>query len=224
MTDDDLDAHHDRATELLGEIRDEVAGDDSTDLRKRVALDIAAADYDDSDLDPVDPNRAAVDADPTLFVTEEQYEQHQNGNVSREELGARPDDDITTVPRNHDLIAELFTPRSRAILIDTWLDFGSEPVTITEVAERSDQLTRQTAHSHLDALENEFGIVVEAGKKGNATAYRLNYRNPIVQCVQMLAHIGRFGRTNLLIEREFLAPGPDGEPLDAIGRGNDDEE
>ncbi len=190
--------------------------DDFDLFGEQVALDVAAADYGDSDLDAVTPKDAAVDSEPTLFVTEENHEKFEQGLLDRDDLGAREEDTITTIPQYHSIITNLFTPRSRAVVIDTWLREGTEPMTASEIAANSDKLTRQTVHEHLDALEKTYGIIVEDGKKGNATAYRLNYRNPFVQCIQMLAHLGRFGRTNLLLERDFLTPGPNGESLSEI--------
>lgn len=210
---DRMETRLDRLSDHLDEIE--------TSISERVLLDHVADDHSRFDLDPVTPEDVAVDAEPTLFVTEEQYEQWQDGLLSREDLGAFPEDRITTEQRHHGLIADLFTPRSRAIVLDTWFNFGTEPVTISEVADLSDQLTRQTVHQHREALE-EYSIIVEDGMKGNATAYRLNARHPVVQCLQMLKNLGRFGRTNLLLEREFLVPGPNGEPIDEISRESDD--
>jgi len=186
--------------------------DDTQDpIDEQTALDVVAPDYSESNVEPVDREDIAVDAKPTLFVTEETYEQYENGAVTRDDLGACEEDLIMTDQQHHTILSNLFTPRSRAIILDTWLRIGTEPVTISEVASRSDQLTRQTVNSHKDALCEEFKIITETGKKGNATVYRLNYRNPIVQCLEMLSQIGRFGRTRLLLEREFLVPDPNGD-------------
>lgn len=190
--------------------------DPQNPIDEQTALDVVASGYSDSKLEPVDREDVAVDAKPTLFVTEETYEQYENGTVTRDDLGAHADDTITTEQRYHTILSNLFTPRSRAIILDTWLRIGTEPVTISEVAEQSDQLSRQTVNSHKDALLNEFQIITEAGKKGNATVYRLNHRNPIVQCLEMLSQIGRFGQTKLLLEREFLVPGPTGGRSDEL--------
>lgn len=200
------------AFDALEQIADE-AGEVADETEQR-ALDIAAADYSDYEGESVSAAEAALDAEQKLVVTEEQFKKFREGKVTREELGAREDDEITTIKRDQNLITKLFTPRTRAVLLDEWMTFGSEPVTITEVSEMTDQVTRQAAYTHVDALV-EYGIVSEAGNKGNATAYRLNIHNPIVQCLEMLSSIGRFGKTKLLLERDFLVPGPDGEGLSA---------
>jgi len=188
-----------------------MADDTQDSIDEQTALDVVASDYSESNFEPVAREDIAVDAKPTLFVTEETYEQYKNGTLTRDDLNACEDDTITTEPRYHTIMTHLFTPRSRAIILDTWLRIGTEPVTTSEVAAWSNKLTPQTVESHKDALCEEFKIITETGKKGNDTEYRLNYRNPIVQCLEMLSQIGRFGRTRLLLEREFLVPDPNGD-------------
>jgi len=215
---DNIEAIHDRMMETLGEIEDELGEVELSDSDKKRVLDIVAPDYSDSDQDAVEPVNAATHNDPTLFVTEENYEKYENGEVSRDELGAFEEDDITTHERFTGVIPLLFAPRSRAVLIDSWIREGERPITVTELAECSDSLTRQTIHFHVDVLL-DIGFIVESGKKGNAMSYQLNIRNPLVQTCHMLANLGRFGRTRLLLERDFLVPGPNGESIDHDEKG-----
>lgn len=215
---DKAEEAYDSAMESLGEIEDKLSDIDVDRDDKKQMLDVVAPDYSDSDLNDVHPEDAATHNDPMCFVTEESYNDWEDGKVSREEIGAFPEDDITTHERYTGVLVSLFTPRSRALLIDSWVREGEKPITVTELAESSSDLTRQTVHSHIGPLV-ELGFIIEAGKKGNAQTYQLNIRNPLVQVVHMMSNLGRFGRTNFLLERDFLVPGPNGESIDHDEKG-----
>jgi len=112
---------------------------------------------------------------------------------------------------------ELFVPRTRGKILFALLG-TDDALTEAEIVDRAD-VGRSAAHQHLVAL-TDTGVVVEAGKRGNAQTYRIRREHPTVQALRMASIAQRHGTTPQLLEEQFIGePGagvdPEtGEPLD----------
>lgn len=99
-------------------------------------------------------------------------------------------------------IFELLTPRARGAIIDALLQAADEPRTAQEIADAHSGVTVPSFNRHREALQ-EFGVLLESGKRGNARTYRLNTNHPAVQLLGMINQVYNHGTTPPLLDEKF---------------------
>jgi hypothetical protein len=104
---------------------------------------------------------------------------------------------------------KLLVPRAKVAVYDTLLDNGNEPLTISQMTDRSQNLSRSTLDRHKTLLLGT-EVLIEAGRVGNAMTYKLNEEHPVVQLLIMLDTVSTYGTTPQLLEEPFIGePGAD---------------
>lgn len=97
----------------------------------------------------------------------------------------------------------LFTPKSRALILDALLAAEGEALSARQIAAWNDDLSVSGVNRHRDVLV-DFGVMVENGKVGNAMSYRLDESHPISQLLSMLANVTVAGETPMNLDAAFL--------------------
>lgn len=102
----------------------------------------------------------------------------------------------------------LFTPKSRAVIIDALLGYRGEPATVRQIVDHDLEggLSTSSFNRQRDALL-DLGVMVETGKQGNAMTYALNTEHPVVQLLVMMENVVEWGETPQLLEDQFLIEG-----------------
>jgi predicted transcriptional regulator len=100
-------------------------------------------------------------------------------------------------------VFRLMTPRTRAAIVDALLQANDEPITAQNLADQHSGFNVASFNRHRDQLI-ELGVLIEAGKQGNATTYRLNTNHPAVQLLGMVNQVYTHGSTPLLLNEKFL--------------------
>lgn len=113
------------------------------------------------------------------------------------------------------LFAQLFTPKSRALILNALVAQPDEGLTVSEIVGQADGLGKSSVHNHIDALV-DLDIVVDAGMKGNARTYRLNTAHPIGQLLTMIENVFMWGRTPQNLDEAFLFDGDSDDLLAAL--------
>lgn len=123
------------------------------------------------------------------------------------------------------IVEQLVTPPARARILDVLLSSPDEAWTVRELADRHQNLSKSSVSREKDALVAA-GVIVAAGKKGNAETYRLNRDHPVTQLLRMLSAVTAWGRTPNLLDAQWIADGGDGDALAErlTRRGTDDVE
>jgi hypothetical protein len=98
----------------------------------------------------------------------------------------------------------LFVPKSRALILDALISARGDALSAQIIANHHDDLSVSGVNRHREALLDQ-GVVVEAGKVGNAMTYQLNEHHPVVQLLAMLDNIVMWGETPMLLNEEFIA-------------------
>lgn len=101
---------------------------------------------------------------------------------------------------------QLFAPKSRTLILDALLAAEGDPRTADQIAAWNDDLSVSGFNRHRDALL-ELGVMIEAGKVGNAMTYRLNEDHPVAQLLAMLGNVTFAGETPMTLDPAFLADG-----------------
>ena len=100
-------------------------------------------------------------------------------------------------------VEQLLTPTARAVILDILVRYADDALTVTEVCEKTDRVSKVTFARHKEPLL-DFGVIEQAGKKGNAQTYRANVYHPAVQPVAMLWSVLNFGQTRMLLDERFI--------------------
>lgn len=98
---------------------------------------------------------------------------------------------------------KLLSPRSRVAILDVLVEEGGRALTVQEMVDRSDQITTSSFNRQKDDIL-EYGVIVEAGKRGNAQTYALNADHPVAQALKMVDNLLTWGKTPLLVDEEYL--------------------
>jgi DNA-binding transcriptional ArsR family regulator len=117
------------------------------------------------------------------------------------------------------LFVQAFTPKSRALILHVLLSQPAEALTISEIAAYPVELAKSSIHGHIDALV-DLGLVVEAGKKGNAQTYRLENRHPVIQLLAMIDNVFQLGRTPQYLGEQFVFEGDSDDLHQALAEEN----
>lgn len=97
----------------------------------------------------------------------------------------------------------LFTPKTRALVVDVLVGERGDALTAKEIVNHHEDLSVTGFNRHREPLLG-LGVVVEAGKRGNAMTYALNTRHPVAQLLAMLDNVTMWGETPALLETQFL--------------------
>lgn len=100
-------------------------------------------------------------------------------------------------------VFELMTPRARGAIVDAMLQSNDEPMTAQEIADSHSGVTVPSFNRHRESLVDEFGILLNSGKRGNAQTYRLNTNHPAVQLLGMINQVFTHGTTPPLLDEQF---------------------
>lgn len=98
---------------------------------------------------------------------------------------------------------QLFVPKTRALVLDVLVGERGDALTAQEIANHHEDLSVSGFNRHREALL-DFGVIVEAGKRGNAMTYALNRRHPVTQLLVMVDDVTMWGQTQLVLEEQFL--------------------
>lgn len=121
----------------------------------------------------------------------------------------RPPEEYTVIELMDDyrasksLVEQLLTPTARAVILDILITEATNALTVAEICEQTDRVSKATFTRHKEALL-DFGVIEEAGKKGNAQTYRANVYHPAVQLLAMLRLVLNFGQTRMLLDKRFI--------------------
>ena len=113
------------------------------------------------------------------------------------------------------LFERLFTPKSRALILDALLGDRGDPMTVRMIVDRHESLSTSGFHRHKEALLDH-GVMIEADKRGNAQQYALNINHPIVQLLAMFENIAMGGRTPPLLDEQFVFRGDKDEFTETV--------
>lgn len=108
-----------------------------------------------------------------------------------------PDDEMPP-----SMLSMLLTPAKRFEILDTLLEAGEEALTVSEMSERGD-VTSSSFNRHKDMLL-DLGVIVEAGKRGNAQMYRVNINHPAIQILMDLQDVMIHGGTVQYLHDRFI--------------------
>lgn len=108
---------------------------------------------------------------------------------------------------------QLFTPKTRALVLDVLVSERGEALTAQEIADHHEDLSVTGVNRHRDALV-DLGIIVEDGKRGNAQTYALAQTHPVAQVLAMLDDLLMWGETRPTLDEQFLT---DADQPSAIG-------
>ena len=113
------------------------------------------------------------------------------------------------------LFVQLFTPKSRALILNVLVSDRDEALTVSEIVAQEDELAKSNVHDHIDTLL-DLGVVERPGKKGNAWTYRLNDDHPVAQLLAMIETVFMWGRTPQFLDEAFVFEGDQDDLLDAL--------
>lgn len=130
------------------------------------------------------------------------------------------DDSFLETYGGESIFVQLFTPKTRALILDVLVSERGDPFTARRIVDHHDALSTTSFNRHKQALL-DLGVMVKADKQGNAQRYALNTKHPIAQLLAMIDNIGMWGETPQLLGEQFLTESD--EPT-AIHNLNDDGE
>jgi len=139
-------------------------------------------------------------------------ENHPNSEAEHDAINPATPDELAKAyaGRPGDLEAgasifeQLVTPATRARVLDVLLVEPGEAWTITEIAQQNDRLSVSSISREKDALLDA-GVIVTAGKKGNAQTYQLNFGHPVAELLRMLTATTTWGKTPALLDEHWIA-------------------
>lgn len=130
-------------------------------------------------------------------------------------LEMRPDhtdDPVTSPEEMMSVFEEILTPRTRAAILDVLVYARGEALTVSQMADENPRVSASSFDRHKDDLL-DFGLMVEAGKIGNAMTYALNTDHPGAQVLAMLDNVMLWGETPMMLGKQFInetgSPGRD---------------
>lgn len=98
---------------------------------------------------------------------------------------------------------QLFTPKTRALVLDVLVSERGAPLTAQEIANHHTDLSVTGVNRHRDALI-DLGVIVEDGKRGNAMTYALARSHPVAQVLAMLDDLLLWGETRPALDEQFI--------------------
>lgn len=104
------------------------------------------------------------------------------------------------------VFSQLFAPKSRTLIFDALLAAEGEPRSAQQIAAWNDDLSVSGFNRHREALL-DLGVMIEAGKVGNAMTYKLNEAHPVAQLLSMVSNVTFAGETPMNLDSSFLADG-----------------
>lgn len=110
-------------------------------------------------------------------------------------------------------IATVFTPGSRLQVFEAFLQDGGFRVTVADISETTG-LHHDTVYEQVDALLDH-GLIVEAGKQGNAKTYLLNVHHGAVQKMYEVRDMFVHGRTTGYTDARYQRPSV-GEVIETV--------
>ena len=113
------------------------------------------------------------------------------------------------------LFERLLTPKTRALVVEVLADEGDMPLTTKKIANNHPDLSVSGVNRQKDTLL-DLGVMIEAGKCGDAQQYRLNTKHPFAQLLQMFISIGGWGRTAPMLGEQFVFEGGPDEFAEAV--------
>lgn len=122
-------------------------------------------------------------------------------------------DDNTSPAATKSDLAEILTPETRFLVLDSLIASGGDLMTVSQIGDAAG-VSQASVSRHVNTLE-EYGVVEQGEKMGNARTYRANVDHPLVQLLVMADNVVRFGSTKHLLDDQFLGePGADYQPGD----------
>ena len=100
--------------------------------------------------------------------------------------------------------SQLFTPKTRALILDVLVSERGTALSVQEIADQHEDLSVTGVNRHRDALL-DFGVMVDAGKRGNATTYALATDHPVAQVLIMLDDLLQWGETPVSLDEAFTS-------------------
>lgn len=100
-------------------------------------------------------------------------------------------------------VIDIFTPESRAMVVDSFLNTNEQPTTMSGFCE-DHPVTKMHFSDHIDILAHKYHIVRDLGEIGDERLYQLNTENPLVQLCMMGNDIYQTGTTEKNINSNFL--------------------
>lgn len=98
--------------------------------------------------------------------------------------------------------SQLFTPRTRALLLDVLVSERGTGLTAREIADRHPDLSVTGVNRHRDALV-DLGVLATVGKRGNARTYALATDHPVAKVLVMLDDLLQWGETPVRLDGQF---------------------
>ena len=108
---------------------------------------------------------------------------------------------------------QLFTPKTRALVLDVLVSERGDALTVQEIADHHVDLSVTGVNRHRDALL-DLGVIAEDGKRGNAMTYALARHHPVAQVLAMLDDLLMWGETRPALDSQFIT---DSDQPSAIG-------
>lgn len=99
--------------------------------------------------------------------------------------------------------SQLFTPKTRALLLDVLVGERGDALTVREIADRHPDLSVTGVNRHREALI-DLGVLVRAGKHGNAQTYALARNHPVARVLVMLDDLLQWGETPVRLDERFV--------------------
>lgn len=97
----------------------------------------------------------------------------------------------------------LFTPKTRALVLDVLVSERGDALTAQEIADHHEDLSVTGVNRHREALV-ALGVIVEDGKRGNAMTYALARHHPVAQVLAMLDDLLMWGETRPSLDEQFV--------------------
>lgn len=99
--------------------------------------------------------------------------------------------------------SQLFTPKTRALLLDVLVGERGNALTVREIVDRHPDLSVTGVNRHREALL-DLGVLVRDGKRGNAQTYALATEHPVAQVLVMLDDLLQWGETPVRLDERFV--------------------
>lgn len=122
------------------------------------------------------------------------------------------DDPVTSPEGMRSVFERVLTPRTRAAIIDVLVNARGEALSVSQMVDENTQVSTSSFERHKDDLL-AYGLIVEAGKVGNAQTYALNTEHPGAQLLAMFDNVMLWGETPMMLDEQFInetgSPGRD---------------
>ena len=102
------------------------------------------------------------------------------------------------------VIIDLFTPESRAELINAFLSCGTQPITMAEICDQHPEVTEEVYRENIHILTEKYNIIRDLGEFECGKMYQLNKNNPLTQLMIMGDEIYQNGKSHSWLDSEFV--------------------